>query len=50
MKSKNDWEYVKVKGNKKIIMKKINGKLKQIGIEEVTPVKVNWLKHKGGKK
>ena len=41
----DDWEYVKVKGDKKIIMKKVGGKLKVIKIEKMTtPGDVKWFK------
>jgi len=43
----NELEYVKVRGNKKIIMKKVGGKLKTIKVEELTPKSVKWF---GGKK
>ena len=32
---KDEWEYVKIKGNKKHIYKKVNGKLKEIKIEPI---------------
>ena len=39
-----EWEYVKIKGNKKIIMKKIKGKLKKIKTENITMAKKKWFK------
>jgi len=45
---KDEWEYVKVKGNKKIIMEKVGGKLKVIKVEKITP-NFKWFK-KGGAK
>jgi len=39
MKVDDEWEYVKVKDNKKIIMKKVKGKLVKIGEE---PIRKFW--------
>lgn len=38
----DDWEYIKIKGNNKIIMKKIKGKLVKIGIEPLEPIRKFW--------
>ena len=41
-KADDEWEYIKVKNGKNIIMKKFNGKLVKVGEEITAPKKKFW--------